>query len=189
MFPQQDLYIEKDADINDEIDKLRHAATRSLFERRDTLIVASVSCIYGLGSPEEYQGFMLHLEKGKTYNRQRVLHQIVDMQYERNDMDFSRGKFRIRGDTLEILPAYEEIGLRIEFFGDEVERIVQIDPLTGELLTELNAIDIYPAKHFVTSHEKLLRAIQSYRAGITGTDCRVEITGQIAGSGASGAAH
>ena len=159
--PQQDLYIEKDADINDEIDKLRHAATRSLFERRDTLIVASVSCIYGLGSPEEYQGFMLHLEKGKTYNRQRVLHQIVDMQYERNDMDFSRGKFRIRGDTLEILPAYEEIGLRIEFFGDEAERIVQIDPLTGELLTELNAIDIYPAKHFVTSHEKLLRAIQT----------------------------
>ena len=159
--PQQDLYIEKDADINDEIDKLRHAATRALFERRDTLIVASVSCIYGLGSPEEYQGFVLHLEKGKTYNRQRVLHQIVDMQYERNDMDFSRGKFRIRGDTLEILPAYEEIGLRIEFFGDEAERIVQIDPLTGELLTELNAIDIYPAKHFVTSHEKLLRAIQT----------------------------
>jgi excinuclease ABC subunit B len=159
--PQQDLYIEKDADINDEIDKLRHAATRSLFERRDTLIVASVSCIYGLGSPEEYLSFMLHLEKGKTYNRQRVLHQIVDMQYERNDIDFSRGKFRIRGDTLEILPAYEEIGLRIEFFGDEVERIVQIDPLTGELLTELNDIDIYPAKHFVTSHDKLLRAIDS----------------------------
>ncbi len=159
--PQQDLYIEKDADINDEIDKLRHAATRSLFERRDTLIVASVSCIYGLGSPEEYLGFVLHLEKGKTYNRQRVLHQIVDMQYERNDIDFSRGKFRIRGDTLEILPAYEDIGLRIEFFGDEVERIVKIDPLTGELLSELDVIDIYPAKHFVTSHEKLLRAIQS----------------------------
>jgi len=159
--PQKDLYIEKDADINDEIDKLRHAATRALFERRDTLIVASVSCIYGLGSPEEYLGFVLNLEKGKSYNRQRILHQIVDMQYERNDMDFSRGKFRIRGDTLEILPAYEEIGLRIEFFGDEVERIVQIDPLTGELLTELNAIDIYPAKHFVTSHEKMQRAIKS----------------------------
>ena len=108
--PQQDLYIEKDADINDEIDKLRHAATRALFERRDTLIVASVSCIYGLGSPEEYQSFVLNLEKGKSYNRQRILHQLVDMQYERNDMDFSRGKFRIRGDTLEVLPAYEEIG-------------------------------------------------------------------------------
>jgi excinuclease ABC subunit B len=159
--PQQDLYIEKDADINDEIDKLRHAATRALFERRDTLIVASVSCIYGLGDPEEYQSFVLSLEKGKTYNRQRVLHRLVDMQYERNDIDFSRGKFRIRGDTLEIQPAYEEIALRIEFFGDEVERIVRLDPLTGELLTDLNSIDIYPAKHFVTSQDKLTKAIES----------------------------
>jgi excinuclease ABC subunit B len=159
--PQRDLYIEKDADINDEIDKLRHAATRALFERRDTLIVASVSCIYGLGSPEEYRSFVLNLEKGKSYNRQRILHRLVDMQYERNDIDFSRGKFRVRGDTLEILPAYEELALRIEFFGDEVERIVQIDPLTGELLTEMNFIDIYPAKHFVTSTEKMARAIQS----------------------------
>ncbi|MDO9334215.1 MAG: excinuclease ABC subunit UvrB [Dehalococcoidales bacterium] len=159
--PQQDLYIEKDADINDEIDKLRHAATRALFERRDTLIVASVSCIYGLGDPEEYQSFVLTLEKGKTYNRQRVLHRLVDMQYERNDIDFSRGKFRIRGDTLEIQPAYEEIALRIEFFGDDVERIVRLDPLTGELLADLNSIDIYPAKHFVTSQDKLTKAIES----------------------------
>jgi len=159
--PQKDLYIEKDADINEEIDKLRHAATRALFERRDTLIVASVSCIYGLGSPEEYLGFVLSLEKGKSYNRQRILHQLVDMQYERNDVDFSRGKFRIRGDTLEVLPAYEDMALRIELFGDQVERIVQIDPLTGELLTELDKIDIYPAKHFVTSHEKMQRAIKS----------------------------
>jgi excinuclease ABC subunit B len=159
--PQQDLYIEKDADINDEIDKLRHAATRSLFERRDTLIVASVSCIYGLGDPEEYQSFVLSLEKGKTYSRQRVLHRLVDMQYERNDIDFSRGKFRIRGDTLEIQPAYEEIALRLEFFGDEIERIVHLDPLTGEILADLNSIDIYPAKHFVTSQEKLTKAIES----------------------------
>jgi excinuclease ABC subunit B len=159
--PQKDLYIEKDADINEEIDKLRHAATRALFERRDTLIVASVSCIYGLGSPEEYLGFVLSLEKGKSYNRQRILHQLVDMQYERNDIDFSRGKFRIRGDTLEVLPAYEDMALRIELFGDEVERIVRIDPLTGELLTELDKVDIYPAKHFVTSHEKMQRAIKS----------------------------
>jgi excinuclease ABC subunit B len=159
--PQQDLYIEKDADVNDEIDKLRHAATRALFKRRDTLIVASVSCIYGLGDPEEYQSFVLNLEKGKSYNRQRILHRLVDMQYERNDVDLSRGKFRIRGDTLEVLPAYEEIALRIELFGDEVERIVQVDPLTGELLTEMNSIDIYPAKHFVTSSEKMIRAIQS----------------------------
>jgi excinuclease ABC subunit B len=159
--PQQDLYIEKDADINEEIDKLRHAATRALFERRDTLIVASVSCIYGLGDPEEYQSFVLTLEKSKTFNRQRVLHSLVDMQYERNDIDFSRGKFRIRGDTLEIHPAYEEIAIRIEFFGDEVERITNIDPLTGELLSDLNTIDIYPAKHFVTSQDKLLKAIDS----------------------------
>jgi len=159
--PQQDLYIEKDAEINDEIDKLRHAATRALFERRDTLIVASVSCIYGLGSPEEYQSFVLNLEKGTTYNRQRVLHQLIDMQYERNDLDLSRGKFRIRGDTLEIQPVYEEMALRIEFFGEAVERIVQIDPLTAEIIAEPNLIDIYPAKHFVTSHEKMERAIQS----------------------------
>jgi len=159
--PQQDLYIEKDADINDEIDKLRHAATRALFERRDTLIVASVSCIYGLGSPEEYQSFVLNLERGKTYSRQRILHRLVDMQYERNDIDFTRGKFRIRGDTLEVQPAYEEMALRIDFFGDELERIVRLDPLTGEVLADLNAVDIYPAKHFVTSQESLLKGIQS----------------------------
>ncbi|MDD5190891.1 MAG: DEAD/DEAH box helicase family protein, partial [Dehalococcoidales bacterium] len=159
--PQKDLYIEKDADINEEIDKLRHSATRSLFERRDTLIVASVSCIYGLGSPEEYQSFVLHLEKGGQQNRQRVLHRLVDMQYQRNDIDFSRGKFRIRGDTLEIQPAYEEMALRIEFFGDEIERIVRLDPLTGEVFAEMNEIDIYPAKHFVTSQEKMLKAIES----------------------------
>ena len=149
---------------------MRHAATRALFERRDTLIVASVSCIYGLGSPEEYRSFVLNLEKGKSYNRQRILHRLVDMQYERNDIDFSRGKFRVRGDTLEILPAYEELALRIEFFGDEVERIVQIDPLTGELLTEMNSIDIYPAKHFVTSTEKMTKGDTEHRAGTSGTN-------------------
>jgi excinuclease ABC subunit B len=159
--PRTDTYIEKEADINEEIDKLRHAATRSLFERCDVLIVASVSCIYGLGEPEEYRSFVLGFKKGETYNRQRVLHQLVDMQYERNDYDFTRGKFRVRGDTLEIQPAYEEIALRMEFFGDEVERIVEMDPLTGELLTELESVDIYPAKHFVTSQEKLTLAIES----------------------------
>ncbi len=159
--PRTDTYIEKEADINEEIDKLRHAATRSLFTRRDVLIVASVSCIYGLGEPEEYQSFVLSFSKGETYNRQRLLHKLVDMQYERNDYDFSRGKFRIRGDTLEIQPAYEELALRIEFFGDEVERIVEIDPLTGELLAELTSVDVYPAKHFVTSQEKVQLAITS----------------------------
>ena len=157
--PQNDVYIEKDADINEEIDKLRHAATKALFERRDVVIVASVSCIYGLGSPEEYRSFVLSLKRGQSYNRHKLLHSLVDMQYERNDIDFSRGRFRIRGDTLEIQPAYEDLALRIEFFGDEVERIVEIDPLTGEILAELESIDIYPAKHFVTSAEKLQRAI------------------------------
>jgi excinuclease ABC subunit B len=157
--PQNDVYIEKDADINEEIDKLRHAATRALFERRDVVIVASVSCIYGLGSPEEYRSFVLNLKRGQAYNRHKLLHSLVDMQYERNDLDFTRGRFRVRGDTLEIQPAYEDLALRIEFFGDDVERIVEIDPLTGEILSELDSIDIYPAKHFVTSADKLQRAI------------------------------
>ncbi|MFC1949097.1 excinuclease ABC subunit UvrB [Chloroflexota bacterium] len=157
--PRIDLYIEKDAEINEEIDKLRHAATRALFERRDVVIVASVSCIYGLGEPEEYYSFVCNIKKGESYNRYRLLHRLVEMQYERNDTDFSRGKFRVRGDTLEIMPAYEEIGIRVELFGDEVERIVNIDPLTGELLAELDSVDIYPAKHFVTSQDKVLEAI------------------------------
>jgi len=159
--PRTDLYIEKEVDINDEIDKLRHAATHSLFERRDVLIVASVSCIYGLGEPEEYRGFVASLKRGGSFDRQKLLRQLVDMQYERNDIDFTRGRFRVRGDTLEIQPAYEEMALRIEFFGDDIDRIVEIDPLTGELLTELDSIDIYPAKHFVTSHDKLMPAIEN----------------------------
>jgi len=159
--PRTDTYIEKEADINEEIDKLRHAATRALFERRDVLIVASVSCIYGLGEPEEYRSFVCTLKRGSTYRREKVLRQLVDMQYGRNDIDFTRGRFRLRGDTLEIQPAYEELALRIEFFGDEIERIVEIDPLTGELLAEMDSVDIYPAKHFVTSHDKLMRAIEN----------------------------
>ncbi len=159
--PRTDTYIEKDADINDEIDKLRHAATRALFTRRDVLIVASVSCIYGLGEPEEYRSFVVSLKTGETYPRRELLRRLVDMQYARNDLDFTRGRFRIRGDTLEIQPAYEELALRLEFFGDEVERIVTIDPLTGEVLGEMDAVDIFPAKHFVTSHEKLMAAVES----------------------------
>ncbi len=159
--PQTDTYIEKEADINEEIDKLRHSATRALFEHRDVIIVASVSCIYGLGEPEEYHSFVCSLKRGNAYNRHRLLHRLVEMQYERNDIDFSRGKFRIRGDTLEIQPAYDELALRIEFFGEKIERIMQIDPLTGELLTEMEAVDIYPAKHFVTSHDKLMRAVEN----------------------------
>ena len=159
--PQTDTYIEKDADINEELDKLRHAATRALLTRRDVLIVASVSCIFGLGSPEEYQGFMAHVQRGEIRSPARLSRQLIDMQYERNDFDLARGRFRIRGDTLEILPAYETVGVRIEFWGDEVERIVELDPLTGEVLAERSDIDIYPAKHFVTSQEKLQEAIRS----------------------------
>ena len=158
--PRTDTYIEKDADINEELDKLRHAATRALLTRRDTLIVASVSCIFGLGSPEEYQSFVAYVRKGEMRNRRLLIRQLVDMQYERNDMDFARGTFRIRGDTMEILPAYEELGIRIEYWGDEVERIVTVDPLTGELLGERDDIEIFPAKHFVTSQEKMTLAIQ-----------------------------
>ena len=161
--PRTDTYIEKETDINEEIDKLRHAATRALFERRDVLIVASVSCIYGLGEPEEYHNFACSLKRGDSYSRDKLLRRLVDMQYERNDIDFSRGRFRIRGDTLEIQPAYEELALRVEFFGNDIERIVEIDPLTGELLAELEVVDIYPAKHFVTSHEKLTAAIGSIK--------------------------
>ncbi len=158
--PSTDTYIEKDADINDEIDKLRHSATRALLTRRDVLIVASVSCIYGLGAPEEYQSFVVFLNKGEQTSRTRLIRRLVDQQYERNDMDLSRGKFRVRGDTLEILPAYEEVAVRIQFWGDEVERITELDPLTGEVFGERDSIDIYPAKHFVTSQEKLELAIK-----------------------------
>ncbi|MFQ5934471.1 MAG: DEAD/DEAH box helicase family protein, partial [Dehalococcoidia bacterium] len=158
--PRTDLYIEKDADVNDEIDKLRHAATRSLLTRRDVLIVASVSCIYGLGDPAEYHSFVVSVRKGETRNRNKLVRHLVDMQYERNDIDFTRGRFRIRGDTLEVQPAYEEIAIRIEFWGDEIERLVEVDPLTGELLGEREWVEIYPAKHFVTSQEKLTAAIE-----------------------------
>ena len=162
--PRTDTYIAKDADVNEQLDKLRHAATRALLTRRDVLIVASVSCIFGLGSPEEYQSFVSYVRKGEKRSRGRLMRELVNMQYERNDFDLARGRFRVRGDTLEILPAYEEVGVRIEFWGDEVERIVQLDPLTGELLGDREDIEIYPAKHFVTSEEKLLAGLDSTQA-------------------------
>ena len=162
--PKHDLYIEKDADINEEIDKLRHAATRALFERRDVIIVASVSCIFGLGSPEEYGKTVLNVKKGESTRRQRILRHLIDIHYSRNDQSLVRGSFRVRGDTLEIVPAYEEMALRIEFWGDEVERILEFDPLTGEVLVERTEVNIYPAKHFLTSDEKLAAAIQDIEA-------------------------
>lgn len=155
-----DTYIEKDASINDEIDKLRHSATSALFERRDVIIVASVSCIYGLGSPEDYRDLVLSLRQGQTRDRDEILRKLISIQYERNDINFVRGKFRVRGDVVEVFPAgYNEKALRIELFGDEIERILEIDTLTGEVLAERKHITIYPASHYVTSRDNMLRAI------------------------------
>lgn len=161
--PRTDTYIEKDADINEEIDKLRHAATKALFERRDVVIVASVSCIYGLGSPEEYGKVTASVQRGQAIRRDHLLRHLIDIQYNRNDNSLTRGTFRVRGDTIDIQPAYEETAIRVEFWGDEVERIVDIDPLTGELLLERTKIDIYPAKHFVTTKDKLQLAVADIR--------------------------
>ena len=157
--PRSDTYIAKDADINEEIDKMRHSATRALFEHRDVLIVASVSCIYGLGEPGEYESFVAKLHVGRHVNRNSLIRQLIDMQYARNDMSLVRGTFRVRGDTLTIFPAYEDLAVRVDFWGDEIERIVTVDPLSGELLTAQERFSIYPAKHFVTSSDRLEVAI------------------------------
>ena len=161
---QTDTFIEKDASINDEIDKMRHSATHSLFERRDVIIVASVSCIYGLGSPEAYQGMLLFLERGNQMERDKAVAKLVEIQYKRNDIDFQRGTFRVRGDVLEILPVYERNeAIRIEFFGDEIDRISSFDPLTRQPIAELDRIPIYPASHYVTPQEPLKRAMVNIR--------------------------
>jgi excinuclease ABC subunit B len=160
--PQTDTYIEKDATINDEIDKLRHSATSSLLERRDVLVVASVSCIYGLGSPADYKGLMVSLRPHMVRDRQEILRQLVDIQYTRNDVDFQRGTFRVRGDVLEIYPARAtDKAIRVELFGDEIERITELDVLTGRAIAEQNYVAIFPARHYVTTDEKLQRAIES----------------------------
>ena len=161
--PQSDTYIEKDSSVNEELDKLRLSATTSLLTRRDVLIVASVSCIYGLGDPQDYFNLVAQVKVGEIRNRSQLVRQLVDMQYDRNDLELSRAKFRVRGDVLELVPAYEEAAVRIQFFGDEVERIVQLDPLTGEMLAELPQVAIYPANHFVTTKEKLDRAVADIR--------------------------
>ncbi|AYA77903.1 excinuclease ABC subunit B [Bacillus sp. Y1] len=160
--PSTDTFIEKDASINDEIDKLRHSATSSLFERKDVIIIASVSCIYGLGSPEEYRDLVLSLRTGMEIERNQLLHRLVDIQYERNDINFQRGTFRVRGDVVEIFPASrDEHCLRVELFGDEIDRIREVDALTGEILGEREHVAIFPASHFVTREEKLLVAIEN----------------------------
>ena len=161
--PQTDTYIAKDADINEEIDRLRHAATQGLLTRRDVLIVASVSCIYGLGSPEEYQSVSVEIKKGSSYRLPSLLRRLADIQYKRNDQNFVRGTFRVQGEILEIFPSYSETAFRVEFFGDEVERIREIDYLTGEMIQESPGIEIYPAKHFVTARDKLDGAISQIK--------------------------
>ena len=162
---QTDTYIEKDSSINDEIDKLRHSATSSLFERRDVIVVASVSCIYGLGSPDEYYNMVLSLRQGQTRDRDEILRKLVEIQYERNDTGFSRGNFRVRGDVIEVYPAgaHERV-IRVSLFGDEIERLQEIDSVTGEILAERKHIAIYPASHYVTSRENLLRAAKDIEA-------------------------
>src|SRR2546425_8057049 len=161
--PQRDIYIEKDAQINENIDRLRLAATSALVSREDVIIVASVSCIYGLGSPEDYRRMMVRLAKGDTIERDRVLLKLVDIQYERNDVAFTRGKFRVRGDVIEVWPAYEEFGFRIELFGDEVDSLAIINPTSGETLRALDELYVYPAKHFVTPEERVKQAVEGIR--------------------------
>ena len=163
--PSSDTYIEKDASINDEIDKLRHSATMSLFERRDVIIIASVSCIYGLGDPEDYSELVLSLRLGQTKSRDEILSKLVDIQYTRNDMNFIRGTFRVQGDTIEIFPAaYSERAIRVELFGDEIDRLVEVDALTGEVIAERKHVAVYPASHYVTTKDKMRIAVERIEA-------------------------
>src|SRR5699024_1585262 len=157
--PQSDTYIEKDSSINEEVERLRHSATNSLLTRRDVVVVASVSCIYGLGTPQEYVDRMVPLRVGQQIERDDLLRQFVTMQYTRNDLAFTRGTFRVRGDTVEIIPVYEELAVRVEFFGDEIERIHTLHPLTGEVVREEDEIYIFPATHYVAGPERMERAI------------------------------
>ncbi|NBX82405.1 DEAD/DEAH box helicase, partial [bacterium] len=160
--PSSDTYIEKDSSINDQIDQLRHSATRSLLSRRDVIIVASVSCIYGLGSPELYREMAIHLEKGAEQRRDEFLLYLVETQYERNDYDFHRGTFRVRGDVIEVFPAFEEShAYRVQFWGDSIEKICKIDPVTGTVVEEVDTLAIYPGSHYVTPKDMLKKAIRS----------------------------
>jgi len=177
--PSSDTYIEKDSSINDEIDRLRHSATSALLTRRDVIVVASVSCIYGLGSPEEYSRKILSLTVGQDHDQRAILGKLVDMQYERNDANLVRGKFRVRGDTIEVHPAYEEHILRIELFGDEIERITRVDPVTGELLNEVQDVVIFPATHYVAGTERMQRAIEGIEVELQQRLAYFESTGKL----------
>src|SRR5690349_2962396 len=177
--PATDSYIEKEATINDEIDRMRLSATRSLFERRDVIIVASVSCIYGLGSPEAYYGMLLPLERGQRIGREQVLRKLVEIQYERNDHDFGRGTFRVRGDIIEVYPSYEESALRIELFGDEIDALSTFDPLTGKVLRKHDRTAVYPKSHFVMPRTKTQQAVETIKAELTERLKELESNGQV----------
>src|SRR5499425_1733742 len=177
--PATDSYIEKEATINDEIDRMRLSATRSLFERRDVVIVASVSCIYGLGSPEAYYGMLLPLERGQRIKREEILRKLVEIQYERNDHDFARGTFRVRGDVVEVIPSYEENGLRIELFGDDVDDLATFDPLTGKTLKRHDKIAVYPKSHFVAPRDRTRRAVETIKEELAWYRSKLEGEGKL----------
>ncbi|MGK2875507.1 MAG: excinuclease ABC subunit UvrB [Nocardioides sp.] len=177
--PQTDTYIEKDSSINDEVERLRHSATNSLLTRRDVVVVSTVSCIYGLGTPQEYVDRMVRLKVGDEMDRDSVLRRLVDIQYTRNDLSFTRGTFRVRGDTLEVFPVYEEHAVRVEFFGDEIERLMTLHPVTGEVLTEDSELYIFPASHYVAGPERMERAIADIEAELTAQLARFEAEGKL----------
>ena len=177
--PATDSYIEKEAIINEEIDRMRLSATRSLFERRDVIIVSSVSCIYGLGSPEAYYGLKLPLERGQAIAREAILRTLVEIQYERNDADFARGPFRVRGDVIEVYPSYDEHAIRIELFGDEIDEIATIDPLTGGTVRRHDRVSIYPKSHFVTSRDRTKLAIETIKAELVERRTQLEQEGRL----------
>src|SRR6478735_7379084 len=177
--PQTDTYIEKDSSVNDEIDRLRHSATSALLTRRDTIVVASVSCIYGLGSPEEYGDQLLVVRPGEEHDQRAILRRLVDMHYERNDMNLVRGKFRVRGDTIEVHPAYDETVLRIEMFGDTVDRLTVVDPLTGETVTTLEELVLFPATHYVAGPERIAAAMVRIEAELQQQLAQFEKEGKL----------
>src|ERR1700747_2703514 len=180
--PQTDTYIEKDSSINAEVERLRHSATNSLLTRRDTIVVSSVSCIYGLGTPQEYVDRMLKVKLGDTIERDKLLRQLVGMQYNRNDLAFTRGTFRVRGDTIEIIPMYEELAVRIEMFGDEIERLSTLHPLTGEVISEDEELYIFPASHYVAGEQRIERRIAGIEVELAERLAELERQGKLPGA-------
>src|SRR4051812_28721862 len=177
--PQTDTYIEKDSSINEEVERLRHSATMSLLTRRDVIVVASVSCIYGLGTPQEYVDRMVRLRLGEEIDRDKLLRRLVDVQYTRNDLSFTRGTFRVRGDTIEVFPVYEELAVRIEMFGDEIERLMTLHPLTGEVVEELDEVFVFPATHYVAGPERMERAINGIELELQDRLAEMERQGKL----------